>query len=191
MATSVRFLAFGVWLLGAALPRARWSASLARVAACILLGIRPPSSCAICSGPMRAASRNCLPSISSTVADPAASIAAQPLASKPALVMWLPSVSTAIRIRSSQAAPPAAPVWSAAASAPRPRGALRCCSKRSSMEKGPGLAAAAPELNLPWQVRASPSAGHGPLPSGTPNPGCVGSTNVDGWRTGQGHDQSY
>src|SRR3954469_25336033 len=56
--------------------------------------------------------------------------------------------------------------------------------------EGPGVAAAAPELNLPWQIRAATGADHGPLPSGPPNLGGVGSTIVDGWRTGQGYREA-
>src|SRR5436190_18192964 len=45
-----------------------------------------------------------------------------------------------------------------------------------SLKMGPGRAAAAPELNLHWQIRAAPSQDHGPNESGPPFSGGVGST---------------
>src|SRR3954465_538380 len=59
-----------------------------------------------------------------------------------------------------------------------------------SLKMGPGRAAAAPELNLHWQIRAAPAQDHGPNESGPPFSGGVGSTIVDGWRTRQGQFQS-
>jgi hypothetical protein len=55
-------------------------------------------------------------------ADPAATSALHPLASKPASVIRPSSTRSPMRIRSPQAAPPAAPTNDASASLPRPRG---------------------------------------------------------------------
>ena len=98
----------------AAWPSARCSASAASSAAWRLATLSPPSSCAISRVPMRAAASSEAPRSRLTVALPAAIVAPQPLASKPASTICPSGLSASsaseMRIRSPHAAPPAAPV---------------------------------------------------------------------------------
>jgi len=131
IATSSRFVASAraAWVR-AAQPSALCSASAASSAACSLAALNPPSSAAICVAPIRAASSSFAPRTSSTVALPAAIAAPQPLASKPASRIspsgLAPSSSTETRIKSPQAAPPAAPVHARCGVWPRPNGRSMC-----------------------------------------------------------------
>ncbi len=84
------------------------------------LGASPPSSAATTSGDTSAAAKIGIPSTSSAAALPAARTAAQPDASKPVATTRSPSTCTEMRTRSPHAAPPAAPVCGASASAPKP-----------------------------------------------------------------------
>ena len=80
--------------------------------------LRRRSSCA----PTRAASSSGSPSTSVTAAEAAAVSAPQPEASKPARATRSPSTRSVIRIRSPQAAPPAAPSWPPATAHAAPGG---------------------------------------------------------------------
>src|SRR2546423_7892017 len=78
------------------------------------------------SRPTRSASSSGRPRASETAALPAARVAPQPEASKPASATRSSSTATETRTRSPQAAPPAAPVAAPFGRWPRPTGAFRC-----------------------------------------------------------------
>ncbi len=88
-----------------AAPSARARASEASSAACSLAGERPPSSPAICRGPIRAASRIPAPRTSVTAALAAAVAAPQPRAVNPASMTRCPSILRE-KVSSSQHDPP-------------------------------------------------------------------------------------
>ena len=90
-----------------------------------LAGERPPSSFETSCAVRRAASTTLAFLTSSTVAEPAASAAPQPLASKPASVIVSPSTASAMRMRSPHGAPPAVPASGESVRRFFPRGALR------------------------------------------------------------------
>ena len=114
-------------------PRGAWRRSARR------------ARCAISRAPMRAASSSGAPRSRLTAALPAASVAPQPLASKPASAMrpsgLRGSSASEMRIRSPQAAPPAAPVNASCGEWPRPSGRSRWVVSCSSSPCGDDAAA--------------------------------------------------
>ena len=72
---------------------------------------------------------------SATAAEPAAVIAPQPEASKPAAATREPSTRSETEIRSPQAAPPAAPLEAPAGARPFPCGNCRCSLKASALTR--------------------------------------------------------
>jgi hypothetical protein len=85
--------------------------------------------------PTRAASSTGAPATSATAAEPAATIAPQPEASKPAPVTTDPSTASDSEIMSPHEAPPAAPMKAPAGTYPFPWGNSRCSVKPSALTR--------------------------------------------------------
>ena len=146
----------------AIVPSARCKASAASSAAWRLAGLSPPSSRAISPAPMRAASSRGISRTRDTVALPAASSAPQPRPSNPASAIapsGLPGRSESeIRIRSAQAAPPAAPVQACGGVRPRPCGCSRCSARpRAELLTRPSLGARRARFAPRRGVRRAPA----------------------------------
>ena len=108
-------------------PSARCSASAASSAAWRLGGVSPPSASATSSGgdPGRLQERPALHQLDDR-AGSGRDARRSPRRRSPPRRSARPRSATAMRTRSPQAAPPAAPVWGSPARAPLPEGASRC-----------------------------------------------------------------